>query len=65
MAMFKYTGWAMIIWKDKDHTRQYIDFCANTGTLRVWPDDNTIEEHEYLGQMKDHPADMITFSHGY
>lgn len=63
MATYHYTGRARIFWKDGRETVQFIDYAADTGTLRVWPEDETVEESEYLGQMKDHPADTIRFLH--
>ena len=64
MASFNYTGFARFTWPDRDDTIQYIDYAADTGTLSVWPEDDTIENREYLGHIKDHPASHIKFMHG-
>lgn len=65
MAGFNYTGWAGIKWPDKKQTVQFIDYCAETGTLSVWPENDEMHEREYLGTMKDHPATHIQFFPGY
>lgn len=63
MAAYNYTGFASITWKDGRETIQFIDFAADTGTLRVWPEDDKIEDHEFLGQVRDHPAQHMHFLH--
>lgn len=65
MAAYNYTGWARIVWNDGRETVQFIDYAADTGTLRVWPEDNNAQDHEYLGQMRDHPAQHMRFLHNY
>jgi len=64
MATFDYTGFARIQWgDDKPETVQFIDYDADTGTLRVWPVDQSVQESEFLGEMRDHPAERIVFLH--
>jgi hypothetical protein len=63
MAAFDYTGWAIITWKDGRKTEQYIDYVSDRDILRVWPENDEIEEHEYLGSKRNHPADNIRFLH--
>ena len=73
MAAFSYTGNARIQWghfaSDSEH---FIDYDAGRGTLRVYPLDSPSGSgpyplaawQEYIGTMKDHPAQHITFLHG-
>jgi len=61
MAAFDYKGHAYIHWPDGRITTQFICYWADTGTLRVWPENDEIEESEYLGHINDHPASRIEF----
>jgi hypothetical protein len=67
MAAFNFTGYALITWREGPNTVQFIDYAADTGTLSVWPvDTNEVkQDREYLGQMRDHPAQHMHFLHGY
>ena len=65
MAGFNYTGWAVIQWQDDSKTVQFIDYAADTGTLSVWPADESIQDREYLGSMRDHPAKYMKFKPGW
>ena len=63
MAMFDYTGKARIVWKDGTETVQFIDFAGHRGTLAVWSVKDDESKPEWIGQMKDHPAEHIFFLH--
>ncbi len=63
MAAFDYTGWADIKWKDGRVTSQFIDFDAARGILQVWPEDDKLQNPEFRGHIKDHPAEHLYFKH--
>lgn len=65
MAAFNYTGMAQITWACGKVTEKFIDYAADTGTLRVYPEDEKIQDSEYLGTMRDHPAKHIKFLPNY
>ena len=63
MAAFVYLGMARIQWDETRATKQFIYSDPNTDTLEVWPEDETIEEPEYVGTMRHHPSQRIEFLH--
>lgn len=65
MAAYNFTGYARIEWKDGTETVQFIDWAADRDTLSVWPvDTNEVkQDREYLGRMRDHPAQHMHFLH--
>jgi hypothetical protein len=63
MAVFNYTGMARIVLAEGVATQQFIAYWADTGSLRVWPEDQSDEESEYLGHINEHPALRIQFLH--